>query len=172
MKIWIMSDTHFGHDNIIAFTGRPENHEQLMIDALYAIPKEDCLFHLGDVCLAQGEFVNNMLIGSLKCRKILVIGNHDEKSWSWYMEHGWDFACDAFKLDYAGKHILFSHKPQPWDGLWEINVHGHLHNLGFLGDRSKTQVSEMKKWHRLYAPELMDYKPVELAQFIQAGNNG
>ena len=49
-------------------------------------------------------------------------------------------------------------------GLW-FNVHGHLHNLG----HRENEFKELKKWHRLYAPELMDYRPIELAKFIQEG---
>lgn len=26
---------------------------------------------------------------------------------------------------------------------------------------------ELKQWHRLYAPELMQYRPIELSKFIQ-----
>ena len=167
MKIWLISDTHFEHENITEFCGRPDNHEELMIQALYKIPAEDCLIHLGDICLGANEFINAQVIGDLKCRKMLVMGNHDEKSWSWYMEHGWDFVCNNFYLEYGGRKILFSHKPQPWDGNWDLNIHGHLHNLGFLGAQSKTQVEGLKHWHRLYSPELQDYKPVELMQFIQ-----
>ena len=161
MKIWIISDTHFNHANIIEFCKRPENHESLLYSSLIRIKKEDCLIHLGDVCLGNDLVVHNN-IATLPCRKILVKGNHDGKSWSWYMEHGWDFVCDAFRLNYCGKIIMFSHIPQAWDGVWDINVHGHLHNIG----RAKEIKHEMRKWHRLYAPEHFNYQPVELCKFI------
>lgn len=163
MKIYIISDTHLGHDKIKEYCGRPENHEQLLVEAMNRISADDCLVHLGDICIGDDADWHGC-IQHLKCRKILVIGNHDTKSWSWYMEHGWDFACDAFRLKYAGRIIMFSHMPQPWDGVWEINVHGHLHNLG----HRKNEFNELQQWHRLYAPELMDYRPVELGTFIQS----
>ena len=28
---WVVSDTHFGHRNIVGFCHRPENHEDIMI---------------------------------------------------------------------------------------------------------------------------------------------
>lgn len=77
------------------------------------------------------------------------------------------FVCDTLKIKYAGKIICFSHKPQPWDGDWEINVHGHLHNLGYRDNEYK----ELKQWHRLYSPELFNYKCIELANFIQRSHN-
>lgn len=162
MKIYIISDTHFGHDKIIEYCKRPNNHETLLFNNIDDIKAEDLLIHLGDVCIGE-DALNNNRISLSPCRKVLVMGNHDSKSWSWYMEHGWDFVCESFRLTYAGKIIHFSHKPEAWDGVWEINVHGHLHNLGHRDKEFK----ELKKWHRLYAPELMNYQPIELSKFIQ-----
>jgi len=167
MKIYVISDTHFGHEKIKGYCQRPDDHEERLMASMKVASRNDCLIHLGDVCIDSGkeDIWNEGFIGSLACRKILVLGNHDNKSWSWYMEHGWDFVCDSFKLQYAGFNICFSHKPQPWDGDWEINVHGHLHNLGHRDKEFK----ELKRWHRLYAPELQNYQLVELSKFVQTG---
>lgn len=162
MKAYVISDTHFNHEAIIGYCQRPKDHEKKLWTGLWSIGKNDLIIHLGDICIGE-DLINHDFIKDLPCRKVLVMGNHDSKSWSWYMEHGWDFVCDSFKLKYAGKIICFSHKPQPWDGDWEINVHGHLHNLG----HREKEFKELKQWHRLYAPELMNYRPVELSSFIQ-----
>lgn len=162
MKIYIISDTHFNHDAIRTYCNRPDNHEKLLLSSLHQITNKDCLIHLGDICIGE-DIKWHQEIKDLTCRKVLVVGNHDSKSWSWYMEHGWDFVCDSFRLKYCGKIIMFSHKPEPWDGIWEINVHGHLHNLGHRDKEFK----ELKKWHRLYAPEDFNYRPIELSTFIQ-----
>ena len=162
MKAYIISDTHFSHEAIVKYCMRPLDHEAKLMNSMSQIKAEDCLIHLGDICIGEDQR-NHSFIKDLKCRKILVMGNHDSKSWSWYMEHGWDFVCESFKMEYCGKKICFSHKPQPWDGDWEINVHGHLHNLGHRDKEFK----ELKQWHRLYSPELMNYQPIELSKFIQ-----
>lgn len=164
MKYYIISDTHFNHKDIIGYCQRPDNHEQLMLrNILLTVPTNGCLIHLGDFALGNEAAACAKLSQHCVGKKILVIGNHDSKSISWYLEHGWDFVCDSFKMKYCGKIICFSHKPQPWDGDWEINVHGHLHNLGHRDNEFK----ELKQWHRLYSPELMGYKPIELSKFIQ-----
>lgn len=128
-----------------------------------ALKKKDCLIHIGDVCIGKDTEMHKKYIEPLICRKILVLGNHDRKSWSWYMEHGWDFVCDVFRLTYGGKVILFSHKPAYWDGEWEVNIHGHLHNI--TGHRK-----DEKRCHddftRLYSPELMNYKCVNVLKMI------
>lgn len=162
VKAYVISDTHLGHKVIVGYCQRPDNHEQLLVESMNTIKQEDCLIHLGDICIGD-DIGWHDCIKHLECRKVLVMGNHDSKSWSWYMEHGWDFVCDSFRLKYAGKIIQFSHKPEPWDGIWEINVHGHLHNLGHRDKEFK----ELKQWHRLYAPEIMQYRPIELSKFIQ-----
>lgn len=162
MKAYVVSDSHFNHPAIVTYCKRPDNHEELIFNNLKSLRKQDCLIHLGDFSLGAEKEMHEKYLHPIKARKILIIGNHDSKSWSWYMEHGWDFVCDAFRLKYCGKIIMFSHIPQPWDGVWEINVHGHLHNLGHRDGEH-----ELKQWHRLYAPELMDYKPIELSKFIQ-----
>lgn len=162
MKAYIISDTHFNHDKIIDYCDRPSDHEWKILQSLMRLPKDAVLIHLGDICIGKDEEMHKRIAQHCTNRRILVTGNHDSKSWSWYMEHGWDFVCDAFRLKYCGKIIMFSHIPQPWDGIWDINVHGHLHNLGHRDGEH-----ELKKWHRLYAPELMNYQPIELSKLIQ-----
>lgn len=163
MKYYIISDTHFNHDEIIDYCDRPDNHEEILMKGMANINKHDALIHLGDICMGNDHIVHLNIIQFVHCKKILVLGNHDSKSASWYLDHGWDFVCDSFKMKYGGKNICFSHKPQPWDGDWDLNIHGHLHNLGHRDSEYK----DLKKWHRLYSPELMNYKPVELNRFIQ-----
>lgn len=163
MKYWIISDTHFGHKEIIDYCGRPEDHEQIILHNLivHGSPN-DCLIHLGDFAFNDHAKWCAELCKHWAGRKILVIGNHDKKSAHWYMTHGFDFACESFKMKYGGKIICFSHKPQAWDGDWQVNIHGHLHNLGHRDNEYK----DLKQWHRLYSPELEDYKPLRLDRMI------
>lgn len=163
MKFYIIADTHFNHDEIITYCERPENHEQLMFSSMKQIRENDCLVHLGDICIRKDHEMHDKYIKPLGCKKVLCKGNHDSKSYTWYMDNGWDFVCDSFKIEYAGYDLCLSHRPLAWDGYWEINVHGHLHNLGH---RDKEHI-HLKRWNRLYSPERYDYKCVELANFIQ-----
>ena len=163
MKYYVISDTHFGHDKIIEYCQRPQDHEKLILRNLMITSSDCVLIHLGDICIGDDAKWHKTMWKHWNGRKILTQGNHDTKSASWYLEHGWDFVCESFKMEYCGKKICFSHKPQPWDGDWEINVHGHLHNLG----HREKEFKELKQWHRLYSPELMNYQPIELSKFIQ-----
>lgn len=128
-KIWVISDTHFNHKKLINNGIRPSNFVDLIIRNLYEkVSENDMLIHLGDVTWSSKvdeRFIN------LPCKKILVRGNHDKQSNSWYMAHGFDFSCDSFTLLYGGKNILFTHKPIDLDYnsfKYDYNICGHLHD--------------------------------------------
>lgn len=127
MKTYITTDTHFCHEKVKEYCGRPENFEDLVWNSFRSLRREHILIHLGDVCWYNHKKINNR-IGLLPCKKILVLGNHDKKSYNWYMNNGWDFVCETFSMERHGKIVLFSHEPKAWDGYFDINICGHLHN--------------------------------------------
>ena len=165
--IWIITDTHFNHTNIQEFCDRPDNAEERMVKALWAVPEEDTLVHLGDVCLGGDVKTHLELIDKLPCTKILVRGNHDRRSNNWYTAHGWHFVCRSFRDHFGGKDILFSHVPverplfaQKGDSLWDLNIHGHCHN-------NKRDVMD-DKYHLLLAVETnLGYKPMKIDTILK-----
>lgn len=136
MKYWIISDTHFGHENIKRYENRPDNcDEKMMHNIKEVVGCSDVLIHLGDVALRDEKFWHDRLGGLFGVRRILVRGNHDSRSLTWYYERGWDFVCDGFQLRAHGKLILFTHMPRP-DHKADLNIHGHCHSKDpDLGDR-------------------------------------
>lgn len=138
MKIYITTDTHFGHDAIIEYCSRPKNHEELIENGYKLLTNKHVLVHCGDVCWGNDTYVHERYFKYLPCKKILVKGNHDSKSDNWYLSHGWDFVCDSFSIIRHKKTILFTHKPRTWDGIFDINIHGHLHNSQHRTDELKT----------------------------------
>jgi len=79
MSIYIISDTHFNHKNMIEYCGRPENFEDLIWENLKKIPSDAQLFHLGDICLGKDIEVHQRL-STYPFNKTLISGNHDKKS--------------------------------------------------------------------------------------------
>lgn len=82
MSIFVTSDLHFGHKNIIKYENRPyETIEQMdkdLIDKWNNVVKEnDTIYILGDFSWHKGEQTNEIL-KQLNGNKILIIGNHDE----------------------------------------------------------------------------------------------
>lgn len=87
---WITADTHFGHDNIVGFCHRPEEHEQVMIAEWRAhVPDDATVLHLGDLCYRSNARFKNITAKELTgARKLLIKGNHDHQRFSFYRDSG------------------------------------------------------------------------------------
>lgn len=161
MTFWVISDTHFGHSKMRELCGRPDDFEERILRNVMKMVKEgDVLIHLGDVCI--GDDAKWHLKFHLICRgkQWLIRGNHDKKSFSWYLDHGWDFVADGVELKMFGKVIALSHVPVliPIDPVY-VNVHGHHHaNRHHPEDATGPN-------HRLVAVE-HGYAPVKLASVV------
>lgn len=162
MKIWVISDTHFGHKKLIEY-GRPGDFEKKIIKGLKVLRGNDLLIHLGDVCIGNDVIWHRDIIAKLPCRSVLVRGNHDRKTAEWYLAHGWDMVCDSFQMIYRGKNIVFSHCPE-MPAYWynrtrfegyDLNIHGHLHNNCHRGIVCNEAC-------RLISLELLNYQPIQL----------
>ncbi len=167
-KIWIIADTHFNHYDLIPDCGRAKDFEDLIWEGLDKIRDIDILIHLGDICLGQDQEVHNRL-KEYKFGKILVRGNHDSKSNNWYLNNGWSFVCEQFKDTYFSKEILFSHKPIEWKNDYDINLHGHFHNIDEKYHEEEL-VAIKNQYQALFALEHFDYRPVLLEEFLRNKN--
>lgn len=130
--IYLISDTHFNHANIIKYCKRPfsniENMNKVIIQNWNDIVKEnDVVFHLGDLGLGKREEVFN-LVKNLNGKKYLLKGNHDKWCDSTYSDLGFQVIENPYILkEYK---IILSHIPIPDCNIPHgfINVHGHIHN--------------------------------------------
>lgn len=131
-NIFLISDTHFGHRNIINFTRkngeslRPFKNVDEMDDTLIKnwnsiVGPQDKVYHLGDVTM-NAKSLN--LLYNLNGTKILIKGNHDTQKLAYYLPH--------FK-DIRGSHeldgLLLTHIPvsETQKIRYRGNIHGHLH---------------------------------------------
>ena len=133
MAIFLISDTHFGHSNIIKFERKEfetiEQHDQAIIRNWNAkITDNDIVYHLGDVGLTRGDYLKN-IIPKLRGRKILIMGNHDIKNATkqFFLDIGFDEVYDH--PIYLNSRILLSHEParEAFENPFIYNIHGHLH---------------------------------------------
>lgn len=161
MNYWLLADTHFGHDKMKEYCGRPDNFEQKILKQVAShVKPEDILIHLGDICIYRDEHWHERLVNNCYGRMWLIRGNHDRKSLGWYLSHGWDCVCDTMTLKVFGRRILFSHRPAEDNGTFDLNIHGHLHNTRhhpecLTGDK-----------HRLICMEDSGYLPVNLRRVV------
>lgn len=171
MKSWLITDTHFFHDmhdkmhdNMVEFCGRPKDHtESIMAHWREMVGWDDVIIHMGDILLGSGRKQKlKGIMATLPGRKILVRGNHDKESLSWYMDNGFLLAVEGMLY----RDIWITHRPAlslP-DGA-VVNIHGHHHNNGH---RSwEFEPGKPEPWHHLLAIENTDYRPVDLEKFVQ-----
>ena len=126
MNIWVITDTHFGHEAMHELCGRPVGFEaKILRQITHKVKRDDVLIHLGDICWYKHDYWNEQLREACAGKLWLVRGNHDKKSITWYMGKGWDCVVNQLTLKVFGKIIVFSHKPVETP---HINIHGHLHN--------------------------------------------
>ena len=81
MATFFTSDLHFGHQNIISYTGRPyssvdEMNHDLIERYNFLVLPSDTVYFLGDVCM--GKLDESLeCIALLNGTKVLIPGNHD-----------------------------------------------------------------------------------------------
>jgi len=160
MKWWIISDTHFGHDKIVKFCDRPAEHSGITLSNIRSlVKKDDVLIHIGDFCWGNDAHWHEVFMEACPSTRWLIRGNHDRKSNSWYLEHGWDVVADKTSLRMYGENIIFTHIPIFCEGDY-VNVHGHLHNT-----QHHTEL-ETDHRNRLFCIEHI-YRPVDLRRMVE-----
>lgn len=158
MKIFVTSDTHFNHVNIINYCHRPFSGVDEMNAAIEhnwnsIVDEQDTIIHLGDFAMADRKS-SFPILERLKGNKILVKGNHDEKSI--YQHPAWSEVVDYKEIKLEGYRFVLCHYPFiSWKGLQHgsINVHGHCH--GML-PRTKQQID--------VGVDCFNFTPVELLE--------
>jgi calcineurin-like phosphoesterase family protein len=150
-RVYITSDTHFGHKNIVRGTtnwrtqdGKVpvdstrdfqtiEQMNERLIDGInHHVGQDDTLIMLGDVSF--GGFDNiGIFLERLVCHNIhLILGNHDH-----HIENNRDFVKERFlsvqhymEININDRNFVLCHYPlQSWHGMNKgvIHLHGHVH---------------------------------------------
>lgn len=142
-KIFITSDLHLGHQNIIKYEplSRPFATVEEMDDAIVErwnskVGPHDTVYVLGDLCMGMRDKVKER-VSRLNGHIILVRGNHDDKNRiAIYEEMGIEVKDIAY-LSYKGKFFIMCHFPivspeftrmvTNFDGSC-VFLYGHVHH--------------------------------------------
>ncbi|MCK5019989.1 MAG: metallophosphoesterase [Candidatus Peribacteraceae bacterium] len=126
-EIFVVSDTHLGHSNILKFSRSEfntiEDHDETLIDLHNSVVgKRDIVIHVGD---AVWKMENLKKIGRMNGKKRLILGNHDRLNAHEYLKYFISVHGSLQKHEF-----LFSHIPIIMDGTrhYSYNVHGHIHD--------------------------------------------
>lgn len=133
-NVFFIGDTHFQHHGLLTkFKTRLQfsnidEHDEYIVDKINSIvyKKHDILWHLGDVAMGSDPAILEKTIGRIKCRKFLILGNHDHFHISEYVKY--------FEKIYGFiryKKYWLSHAPiHPQEFYKRVaNIHGHIHGV-------------------------------------------
>lgn len=165
-NIFVVSDTHFGHNNMYKFVeadGFPvrrradnsamntEEGDELMIENWNkTVRDQDIIYHCGDVYFGQGHVCLHRLRG----RKRLLLGNHDDGK-DERLHNAFQKVLLWRMLPELG--VLLSHTPQHTSNMFKTkyNFHGHIHRKG--------NVSPV---HLNVSVEVQDYTPKSIEDLL------
>ena len=139
------SDPHFGHTNILKYTGRPfdnilDHDAELIRKYNLRVSSTDRVLWLGDAFFCSQERARHIM-DELNGLKYLIRGNHDNKASQYYLRLGFDVVADKFSLQIRGVECICYHYPprgQEASKSTHVNkcltpyshqrvIHGHCH---------------------------------------------
>ena len=145
-RVWMTSDLHFLHANIIRYSNRPFYNVSDMTGAhlqlLQKVPAEELLVFVGD--MTMGNYQDGVdLIRTIPARKVLVVGNHDltRDGLCRYQRERNLFAAVVPFLYWTGpmgRLVFVSHYPafipSSYQGELVMNYHVHLHEKSMVSN--------------------------------------
>lgn len=162
----IISDTHFGHENVIEYCDRPFDDvtemDLRMVQAwCHNVRTDDPIIHLGDVRHHPDALDEATWLSRLPGRPLLVRGNHDSPGPNFPFQ-----VVESCVISHGRYCFYLEHAPVNNPEIWQI--HGHIHNNEPISypfihyERKNINVSV----------EQIDYAPIsmdELVFYLEAG---
>lgn len=163
---WFISDTHFGHENIIKycrtqFGGVDEMHDHIVTRWNETVKTGDLVYHLGDFAwtLKAAKQMRPVLNGTIR----LVVGNHDDipklaATGMFQRIHMWRIFREQ---GFTASHVPMRGEQLRHERYGPKNLHGHVHGNS----------EGLESFHRDVSVEAINYTPVhldEVAQWAQA----
>lgn len=160
---FVISDSHWGHKNIVAYADRPYDHEAMMIKRWRStVNPNHTVLHLGDLFFARkgGEkrFVEEIAPQLTGKRRYLILGNHDKRDFD-YEACGFT-VLEPYSINYRSFEVSFSHYPRiVANEEQRIHVHGHVHR--YYSGGMETRPNNVN-----CCVEALDYRPQRLTKLL------
>lgn len=179
---YYISDTHFGHKNVIRFDNRPfssvdEMDEEIIKRWNDTVKTDDVVYVLGDFSFYKEEKTLEIL-DRLNGKIVLIKGNHDKISPKIAKKLSGRY--DYLEIKDNGQKVILSHYPMPfWNGQFRGSVHlfGHVHNshqhnycLSIREELKQLQDIQMRMINVGCMMEWMDYTPRDIDYILQYSN--
>jgi calcineurin-like phosphoesterase family protein len=155
---YFIADPHFDHENIVKYCGRPfkdaAEMNALIIDNWNrVVTPKDRVFVLGDFSFGNKDMIAKV-IGMLNGNKILVKGNHDNRTITFWKRRG----MMAYKnpIYYNRGEFVLSHEPVLFPPI--PNIHGHTHGNLHRGSFHAHGI------HVCVSAEVVNYTPISITE--------
>lgn len=161
-RIFIVSDLHLDHANIIKYCHRPFDSVHEMNDTLIGnwndtVSEYDLVYYLGDMIHSEGRRTIDFWLSKLNGRIRFIRGNHDKD-----VILKAEMIKNNFPITYKGHKFLLMHDPTnrpTWDG-WII--HGHMHNNNL---KEYPHINIKNKTINV-SVELIRYTPISMDEIV------
>ncbi len=167
-KIFLISDLHLDHKNIIKYCHRPFRSVKQMNRTIVrnwnrTVSKSDFVYFLGDMSFGRGSRPASYWLKKLNGRIHFIEGSHDRTGFIPDENFSWSTI-------YKGYHFLLIHNPydgfrKRGRGVWIIHGHKHnndMKNFPFINGKRKTINVSV---------ELLNYKPLLIDDLLKLDIN-
>jgi len=176
-KVWLISDTHFDHTNIIKYCNRPfvstkEMNECMVWNWCRAIASSDLVYFLGDMAFGRESRKPGWWVTQLSGKIVWIKGSHDRGVQTtqdvgslrnvpvmYSVERVVKYeviSCGG--IEFMLVHDTFDAVVNGWNG-WMI--HGHNHD-------NRPHVDNRFGHKRInVSVEVIDYTPISLAKIVE-----
>lgn len=181
---YYISDTHFGHFNILRYDNRPFFTVKEMDEALIGrwnevVSDDDTVYILGDFSWYD-ESETLAVLDQLSGRKVLIKGNHDRVSP--LISKRFVKVCDYLEIKDGDIRVVMSHYPMPfWNGQFRDSVHlyGHVHSShqwnvceSMRRELQQLQDIPMRMYNVGCMMKYMNYTPRTLEEIVSNADSG
>jgi calcineurin-like phosphoesterase family protein len=164
-NIFVTSDQHLDHTNIIKYCKRPFRTTEEMNDTLIdnwnrTVKKSDTVYLVGDLAFGRGSRNTDYWLNQLNGNIVFIKGNHDKsKNITFH---------DYYILEYQGTNFYLTHDPSNVPKKWkEWAISGHHHN------NKPVEYPYIDKENRRVniSVELTNYTPICIDEILHQINN-
>lgn len=163
---YFISDTHFGHTNIIRYENRPFGDAVMMDEVMIArwnetVKFDDTVYFLGDFAFGSLEYCHSMFT-QLWGNKVAIRGNHDG-SVSKLHNIGFPVVLESAMIKIDRYDVMLTHHPVPNKDVY--NLHGHVHSKAPFEFIEKEEGLSVGYCCNI-SVEVTDYRPVSEKQIL------
>jgi len=167
-KIYMFSDTHFDHTNIIRLCHRPFTSIKQMNDGLCgnwnsAVKENDAIYFLGDMTWGRYRHPIDYWLGKLGGEIFFIRGQHDIDEITRA-----PVLPDRYGIQYGNYKFLLMHDPYRPLGYDGWIIHGDKHN----NDLKEYPLINQKNKTVNVSSELVHYTPLSLEKLISLIETG